>query len=132
MDDVKGSINTIMESANGKNRNFYGPDEPPTEGLKENDMWFKDIGAGETEMYRYDGTQWVLVMPANFNEIINEQIDSIMEEVSDLFDQYEMSNEQMQDELDRINQDTLSAIAESEQTIREEITTAKSKIRASC
>ena len=128
VEDVKGSINTIMDSANGKNRNFYGPDEPPTEGLKENDMWFKDIGEGETEMYRYDGTQWVLVMPANFNEVINEQIDSIMSEVADLFDQYEMSTEQLQDELDRINQDTIAAVTESEQTIREELGTAKSKL----
>ena len=128
VEDVKGSINTIMDSANGKNRNFYGPDTPPSEGLKENDMWFKDIGGGETEMYRYDGTQWVLVMPANFNELINEQIDSIMSEVADLFDQYEMSNEQLQEELDRVNQDALSAISEAEQTIREELGTAKSKL----
>lgn len=128
VEDVKGSINTIMDSANGKNRNFYGPDTPPAEGLKENDMWFKDIGGGETEMYRYDGTQWVLVMPANFNELINEQIDSIMSEVADLFDQYEMSNEQLQEELDRVNQDALSAISEAEQTIREELGTAKSKL----
>ncbi len=128
VEDVKGSINTIMDSANGKNRNFYGPDTPPSEGLKENDMWFKDIGGGETEMYRYDGTQWVLVMPANFNELINEQIDSIMSEVADLFDQYEMSNEQLQEEFDRVNQDALSAIADAEQTIREELGTAKSKL----
>lgn len=125
VDYFKGSINTIMESANGKNRNFYGPDEPPTEGLKENDMWFKDIGNGETEMYRYDGTQWVLVMPTNFDEIINDQIDSIMTEVADLFDQYEMSNEQLQEEMDRISQDALSAINEAEQTIREELRTAQ-------
>jgi phage minor structural protein, N-terminal domain protein len=128
MDYFKGSINTIMESANGKNRNFYGPDEPPAEGLKENDMWFKDIGSGETEMYRYDGTQWVLVMPTNFNEMINEQIDSIMDEVADLFDQYEMSNEQLQEEIDRVTQDALSAIADAEHTIREELGTAKSKL----
>lgn len=128
VDYFKGSINTIMESANGKNRNFYGPDEPPSEGLKENDMWFKDIGAGETEMYRYDGTQWVLVMPANFTEMINDQIDGIMNEVADLFDQYEMSNEQLQEELDRVNQDAISAIAASERTIREELKTAKSKL----
>ena len=128
VDYFKGSINTIMESANGKNRNFYGPDEPPSEGLKENDMWFKDIGAGETEMYRYDGTQWVLVMPANFTEMINNQIDDIMNEVSDLFDQYELSTEQLQDELDQVSQDAISAIAESEKTIREELKTAKSKL----
>lgn len=128
VDYFKGSINTIMESANGKNRNFYGPDEPPSEGLKENDMWFKDIGAGETEMYRYDGTQWVLVMPANFTEMINAQIDDIMTEVSDLFDQYELSTEQLQDELDQVSQDAISAIAESEKTIREELKTAKSKL----
>lgn len=128
VDYFKGSINTIMESANGKNRNFYGPDEPPSEGLKENDMWFKDIGAGETEMYRYDGTQWVLVMPANFTEMINNQIDDIMTEVSDLFDQYELSTEQLQDELDQVSQDAISAIAESEKTIREELKTAKSKL----
>ena len=128
VDYFKGSINTIMESANGKNRNFYGPDEPPSEGLKENDMWFKDIGGGETEMYRYDGTQWVLVMPANFTEMINNQIDDIMTEVSDLFDQYELSTEQLQDELDQVSQDAISAIAESEKTIREELKTAKSKL----
>lgn len=128
VDYFKGSINTIMESANGKNRNFYGPDEPPSEGLKENDMWFKDIGGGETEMYRYDGTQWVLVMPANFTEMINSQIDDIMTEVSDLFDQYELSTEQLQDELDQVSQDAISAIAESEKTIREELKTAKSKL----
>jgi|GEM_PF-1822659 len=128
VDYFKGSINTIMESANGKNRNFYGPDEPPSEGLKENDMWFKDIGAGETEMYRYDGTQWVLVMPANFTEMINNQIDDIMTEVTDLFDQYELSTEQLQDELDQVSQDAISAIAESEKTIREELKTAKSKL----
>ena len=128
VDYFKGSINTIMESANGKNRNFYGPDEPPSEGLKENDMWFKDIGGGETEMYRYDGTQWVLVMPANFTEMINAQIDDIMTEVSDLFDQYELSTEQLQDELDQVSQDAISAIAESEKTIREELKTAKSKL----
>lgn len=128
VDYFKGSINTIMESANGKNRNFYGPDEPPSEGLKENDMWFKDIGGGETEMYRYDGTQWVLIMPANFTETINAQIDDIMNEVSDLFDQYDLSTEQLQDELDQVSQDAISAIAESEKTIREELKTAKSKL----
>lgn len=128
VDYFKGSINTIMESANGKNRNFYGPDEPPSEGIKENDMWFKDIGGGETEMYRYDGTQWVLVMPANFTEMINNQIDDIMTEVSDLFDQYELSTEQLQDELDQVSQDAISAIAESEKTILEELKTAKSKL----
>lgn len=128
VDYFKGSINTIMESANGKNRNFYGPDEPPSEGLKENDMWFKDIGSGETEMYRYDGTQWVLVMPANFTEMINNQIDDIMTEVADLFDQYESSSEQLQDELDQIAQDAISSIAETEKTIREELKTAKSKL----
>lgn len=128
VDYFKGSINTIMESANGKNRNFYGPDEPPSEGLKENDMWFKDIGGGETEMYRYDGTQWVLVMPANFTEMINNQIDDIMTEVADLFDQYELSTEQLQEELDQVSQDAISAIAESEKTIREELKTAKSKL----
>lgn len=127
-DYFKGSINTIMESANGKNRNFYGPDEPPSEGLKENDMWFKDIGGGETEMYRYDGTQWVLVMPANFTEMINAQIDDIMTEVSDLFDQYEINTEQLQEELDQIAQDAISTIAETEKTIREELKTAKSKM----
>ena len=127
-DYFKGSINTIMESANGKNRNFYGPDEPPSEDLKENDMWFKDIGAGETEIYRYDGTQWVLVMPANFTEMINNQIDDIMTEVTDLFDQYEINAEQLQDELDQIAQDAISTIAETEKTIREELKTAKSKL----
>lgn len=68
-DDVKGGYkdlvrdvtatlnNTIEKAANGKNRVFRGVDEPLT-GMVKNDVWYKPVGAGEIEMYVYDGAYW--------------------------------------------------------------------------
>ena len=47
---LEESVNTVISSLDGKNQNFFGPDTPPTEGLKANDIWYKTIGEGEVEM----------------------------------------------------------------------------------
>lgn len=49
--------NTIEKAANGKNRVFRGVDEPLT-GMVKNDVWYKPVGAGEIEMYVFDGAYW--------------------------------------------------------------------------
>jgi hypothetical protein len=52
-------IEYVQTSANGKNKIFRRETEP-TEGMTENDLWYKPVGAGETELYRFTGTMWSL------------------------------------------------------------------------
>lgn len=52
-------VEIIQTSANGKNKIFRGIVEP-TAGMKENDLWYKPVGQGETELYNYNGTMWKL------------------------------------------------------------------------
>lgn len=128
MGDFEGSINTILTSANGKNRNFYGPDEPPVDDLKENDLWFRDVGAGETDLYRYDGTQWNLVMPHDFGEVLEDKIDSAMSEIHESLDMFETDIEVIQGDINATHQYVADSVAEIGRTTSQEIGVAKSKI----
>ena len=128
MGDFEGSINTILTSANGKNRNFYGPDEPPVDNLKENDLWFRDVGAGETDLYRYDGTQWNLVMPHDFGEVLEDKIDSAMSEIHESLDEFETDIEVVRGDINATHQYVTDSVAEIGRATSQEIGVAKSKI----
>lgn len=82
-----GLINTLITSANNKNKNFYGPDEPDRALVSKDDLWFKRVGSeGDVEMYRFDGEDWVLILDSNFEEKVankvNDAIASVKEEVT--------------------------------------------------
>ena len=108
--DVHGSINTILNSANGNNKNFYGPDEPPLDKVSENDIWYKEIGNGDIDMYRFDGTQWVLIMPHDFSEEINTKIENVFTETKTLLDQYSVDNEVLRSDIDNMAKETITLI----------------------
>lgn len=75
-----GLIHTILTSANNKNKNFYGPDEPPREKVSKDDLWFKPVGGeGEVEMWRFDGENWVLVIDANFGQKVTDKVNDAIE-----------------------------------------------------
>lgn len=59
VEDMDTQVNIVQIAANGKNRIFRGIDKP-TRGMSKNDLWYKPVGDGETEMYRYDGVDWRL------------------------------------------------------------------------
>lgn len=59
VEDMDTQVNIVQIAANGKNRIFRGVDKP-TKGMSKNDLWYKPVGDGETEMYRYDGVDWRL------------------------------------------------------------------------
>lgn len=46
-------------SANGKNTNFYSQDKPAY--AVEGDLWYKDLGNGETDLYQYHDGNWILI-----------------------------------------------------------------------
>lgn len=75
-----GLIHTILTSANNKNKNFYGAEEPPREKVSKDDLWFKPVGGeGEVEMWRFDGENWVLVIDANFGQKVTDKVNDAIE-----------------------------------------------------
>ena len=75
-----GLIHTILTSANNKNKNFYGPEEPPREKVSKDDLWFKPVGGeGEVEMWRFDGENWVLVIDTNFGQKVTDKVNDAIE-----------------------------------------------------
>lgn len=57
------TANAALTAANGKNKIFYGPDEPA--GANKDDVWFKVVDGEYTRTYRFDGIQWQLVVDAD-------------------------------------------------------------------
>lgn len=57
VEPLKTEVNNVMIAANKKNKIFRGEQEPSHSMIK-NDIWYKPVGQGEVEMYRYDGLIW--------------------------------------------------------------------------
>ncbi|PTY77346.1 hypothetical protein B5V89_14795, partial [Heyndrickxia sporothermodurans] len=59
-----------IQAANGKNTNFYGPEQPVNP--KKDDLWFKTVDGEYTRTYRFDGIQWQLVVDMDVNSAKEE------------------------------------------------------------
>lgn len=62
--DAKNSADNAALSANGKNRNWYGADDPAfghLSELREGDSWYKPNGE-DTELYHWINGQWVFML----------------------------------------------------------------------
>ena len=59
-------------AANGKNNNYYSSVQPlaPVEG----DIWNKDLGNGETDMYQYHNGGWVLIQSTRDLHVVENQV----------------------------------------------------------
>ncbi|WP_270635557.1 phage tail spike protein [Limosilactobacillus mucosae] len=64
--------NYAAVSANGKNANYYGQAQPinPIEG----DLWYKDLGNGETDMYQYHAGSWILITSTRDLRNVEKQV----------------------------------------------------------
>lgn len=125
---LEESVNTVISSLDGKNQNFFGPDTPPTEGLKANDIWYKTIGEGEVEMYRYDGTQWNLIIPANFGDAIDKKIADYEKEIKSKLDEFSISNEEMKAKVDKVTSDANEILKRASTDQATQIAAAQSKL----
>lgn len=125
---LEESVNTVISSLDGKNQNFFGPDTPPTEGLKANDIWYKTIGEGEVEMYRYDGTQWNLIIPANFGDAIDKKIADYEKEIKSKLDEFSVSNEEMKAKVDKVTSDANEILKRASKDQAAQIAEAQSKL----
>lgn len=125
---LEESVNTVISSLDGKNQNFFGPDTPTTEGLKANDIWYKTIGEGEVEMYRYDGTQWNLIIPANFGDAIDKKIADYEKEIKSKLDEFSVSNEEMKAKVDKVTSDANEILKRASKDQAAAIAEAQSKL----
>lgn len=69
---VERIANYAAVSANGKNANYYGQAQPinPLEG----DLWYKDLGNGETDMYQYHAGNWILITSTRDLHNVEKQV----------------------------------------------------------
>lgn len=111
-----GLIHTILTSANNKNKNFYGPEEPPREKVSKDDLWFKPVGGeGEVEMWRFDGENWVLVIDANFGQKVTDKVNDAI-------------NSAKQDITANVQETINSAIADAEKRWRPDFTPIQNEL----
>lgn len=70
--------NYAAVSANGKNANYYGQAQPinPMEG----DLWYKDLGNGETDMYQYHAGNWILITSTRDLRNVEKQVKQVQDD----------------------------------------------------
>ena len=113
-----GLIHTILTSANNKNKNFYGPEEPPREKVSKDDLWFKPVGGeGEVEMWRFDGEQWVLIIDANFGQKVTDKVNAAIDSVK-------------QDINANVQESVNAALADAEKRWRPDLTPIQNELDA--
>lgn len=90
---------SALQSANGKNTNFYGTNQPLF--AAEGDLWYKDLGNGETEMYQYKTGNWELITSTaelhNVQKEVNQVIKDVNAQFKEIDDKY-VPNETYQTE----------------------------------
>lgn len=96
---AKDYSQSALQSANGKNTNFYGTNQPLY--AVEGDLWYKDLGNGETEMYQYKNGNWELITSTaelhNIQKEVNQVIKDVNAQFKEIDDKY-VPNETYQTE----------------------------------
>ncbi|MFP7199676.1 gp58-like family protein [Lysinibacillus halotolerans] len=103
------ALNAVQQAANGKNSVFRGPDEP-TENLQEGDLWYQPTDNGETKMYQYDGTKWVLVIDTSKTTEISNKVDEAFQDAQSAIDA--AANAQLR--ADKANQEAQTALTQAQ------------------
>lgn len=74
---------SALQSANGKNTNFYGASQPLY--AIEGDLWYKDLGNGETEMYQYKNGNWELITSTAELHNVQKEVDQAIKDFNAQF-----------------------------------------------
>lgn len=112
---------SALQSANGKNTNFYGTNQPLF--AVEGDLWYKDLGNGETEMYQYKNGNWELITSTaelhNTQKEVDQAIKDFNEQFKEIDDKY-VPNETYQTEKQAFS----TAVTKASETAQTAKTTA--------
>lgn len=79
IDKAQENASYAATSANGKNKNYYSQAQPAY-GV-EGDLWYKDLGNGETELYQFHNGNWILISStrdlSQAKQEINAELDKL-------------------------------------------------------
>lgn len=64
---------SAVQAANEKNTNFYSSSKPSS--AIEGDLWYKDLGNGETELYAWHNGNWELVVSTADTTAVKRQVE---------------------------------------------------------
>ena len=96
---AKDYSQSALQSANGKNTNHFGTSQP--QFAVEGDLWYKDLGNGETEMYQYKNGNWELITSTaelhNTQKEVDQAIKDFNAQFKEIDDKY-VPNETYQTE----------------------------------
>lgn len=80
---AKDYSQSALQSANGKNTNHFGTSQP--QFAVEGDLWYKDLGNGETEMYQYKDGNWELITSTAELHNVQKEVDQAIKDVNAQF-----------------------------------------------
>ena len=80
---TSGIINQILTKKDGGN--VYAGRATPPDNAKLGDIWFKDTGGGDVELYEFDGVNWVRKMYKGFGDDVRQLVDDKIAEANALF-----------------------------------------------
>lgn len=82
IDKAQETAGYAATSANGKNKNYYSQAQPAY-GV-EGDLWYKDLGNGETELYQFHNGNWILISStrdlSQAKQEINAELDKLRQQ----------------------------------------------------
>ena len=116
--NVAGSVLQVQQvasyaatAANGKNTVNYGSPQPQV--AAEGDIWYKDLGNGETDMMQYRNGNWVLVTSTrdlrNVEKKVNDTKAVLDKEIASAFAAVEDEAKKRKEIDDQVNQALASA-----------------------
>ena len=94
------TANYASMSANGKNTNNYGKDKPAV--AVEGDLWYKDLGNGEVDLYQYHDGNWVLITSTRDLHNVQKQVDKQVDDMK----KAEEANKKRDEEINKSIADT--------------------------
>ena len=80
---TSGIINQILTKKDGGN--VYAGRATPPDNAELGDIWFKDTGGGDVELYEFDGVNWVRKMYKGFGDDVRQLVDDKIAESNALF-----------------------------------------------
>ena len=116
--NVAGSVLQVQQvasyaatAANGKNTVNYGSPQPQV--AAEGDIWYKDLGNGETDMMQYRNGNWVLVTSTrdlrNVEKKVNDTKAALDKEIASAFAAVEDEEKKRKEIDDQVNKELSSA-----------------------
>lgn len=116
-----------VQAANEKNTNFYSSSKPSS--AIEGDLWYKDLGNGETELYAWHNGNWELVVSTADTTAVKRQVEQAQADAEVLSSEVESAKKQAQeafakagfnaDEIDNIKTTTSEVTETLTSTVRQ-------------